>query len=277
MTTTRREMLEQEAKRIENSSKRSDARFWKAKVGKNTIRILPHWTGDEGKVFYEKCMKHFGVGPDMARIRCRKSQNSKEECPICEFVAQLKSSGDTLFKELVAKDRYYLNIIDVEAPQNGVQIWEVGAMVMGTIFSLFTDVDENIDSLDKGRHIIIRRVGEGKMDTKYTVMASGTVTKIDPRVMAKAHNLSEFSQIPTVEEAIAALRGDDDDFPPAAKPEDDFNLPPSEEDVVENTSTESEDVLSIPLGDEEEAPKAQAATPVSRKDKLDEMRSKMTK
>ena len=86
MTPTRQELLEKKAKRIQEARAKGQTNFWRPKVGKNIIRILPHWSGSMEELPYRKARKHFGVGPGKQQIICRKSFDPKEDCPICEDV-----------------------------------------------------------------------------------------------------------------------------------------------------------------------------------------------
>jgi len=287
---SRREVLEREASRLRDQQSRIGLNFWRPKVGKNTVRILPHWSGDVEELFYHKFKRHFGVGPSKAQVICRKSYSDSEDCPICDHVAELKATGrrDDAYaaRDISAKERFMVNMIDVNDPQAGVQQWEMGAGLFNDILMLFLDPDfGDMDNLETGRHIKVDRVGEGKFDTKYTVIPAGTATRIDPRVMSKAKNLEELCAIPSLDEVVAALEGEEyyegdneedvseflgDDGEEEAEPAS----PPS------GSEEKEEEVLSIPLDDTtepaaEKSEEPKPRTTSTRAERLAEMRGKL--
>lgn len=146
--------------------------YWKPKVGRNTIRILPA-VDDMGDFFWVDVGKHF-------------LQNNKtyicpeftlgEPCPICEFVKELYSAGDAESKTLAGnigrRKQFWMNIIDRDNEDAGVQLFTPGALIFKAIASIIGDPDYgDIFDEDDGTDIVITRTGLGRTDTRYEVMA----------------------------------------------------------------------------------------------------------
>jgi len=286
----RKEILKREAERLARASSTVGVTFWRPAVGKNVVRILPHWSGDKNKVFYKKAKVHFGVGPDKQRVVCRKVSPT-DRCPVCDYVADLDATGRRedayLARDLSAKERFAVNIIDIKDPKAGIQVWEMGRGLFNDIILLFTDEEYgDLDDLDTGRHITIHRTGEGRTDTRYRVIPSSVVTKVSHKVLEKLNDLDTLYPIPSIDEVNAILYGDDyynsteDESELLVDEGEDVGEPESEEEgdledvVVEEEAGKDEDeeeILEIPLGDEEEAPAAKPK-PESRQERLKKMR-----
>ena len=69
----------------ENNSRGYNAEYDSLQVGKNVRRVL--WPKGESDSFYSEGYLHFGLG-DYGKtvVTCPKTFNSKEKCPICEYV-----------------------------------------------------------------------------------------------------------------------------------------------------------------------------------------------
>lgn len=267
----RKQQMERDANRLTRQKQMAGLNWWRPKVGKNLVRILPHWSGDMGKVFYKSMLRHFGVGPEKNNIICRKLGGKDEECPICDYVQELRKSGskEDIFaaRDLQSKERFMVNMIDVKDPQSGVQIWEMGVMLFNDILLMFLDPDYgDLDSLEEGRHLKINRTGEGKFDTRYKPLPAVNITKIDSRVMEKAKDLDELFPVPSVEECTAMLEGEEvtdeaEDVSGFLETEEkegpvDVEEKEEEEEAVDvEVTEEEEEVLTIPMEDEEETEK----------------------
>jgi len=213
---SKRELLEEEHKRLTDLTSRQSTSFWRPKVGENVIRILPHWSGDPNRVFFKKVLKHFGVGEDRNHVVCRKMLGADANCPICNFVEQLRRSGrkedKELARDLSAKERFAMNILDINELDKGVQVWDVGITMFNTLLVLFLDEEYGeIDDLKTGRHIKVNRTGEGRFDTRYSIRPAAHPSAVDPAVMNQAINLDEFEpyQVPSEGEMKAMLEGED--------------------------------------------------------------------
>jgi len=242
---------------------------FKPKVGTNVVRILPNWAdgGKTERVFYKKFRRHFSVGPEKRWVICRRSQNPNESCPICEHIEELRKSGVkedvALAKEMFPRERFAMNIVDMNDVGKGVQVWEVGSNVIDSILAIFnTDDYEDLDSLETGRSITVTRVGEGKNDTKYTVVPAGKPTSISVKIMEKVNNLDLVCAIPSVEDGISALKSgeapEEEDREMAALVGGQAQEPDGEDEGKGLNGTEEADLSALGIS-EDDKPKAATA------------------
>jgi len=166
-------------------------RYWNPSSGNNKIRLLPPWT-DEAKSFERAIMTHFNVGPEEQMFPC-----AGVGCPICAHVAKMRATGDPADAEaaqrIVAKKRYYSNIIDMKDPvytkkdvddyrtsgatdpcpfeegQTKVQIFGYGPMVYSQLINMFAQLQQDLTDPVNGYDIMITKIGE-ELATKYTVI-----------------------------------------------------------------------------------------------------------
>jgi len=217
MDERKRHLLQSEAESLKQRD-RSPVNFWNPKPGvKSTIRILPgkDYLVNPESVFFKKIKVHWGVGPEKKRVTCRQTLQSQSEpvyCPVCEYAASLMNSTRkedvVLGKEMMAQDRYVMNIIDISEPEKGVQVFECGRGLFNDILQLFLDEEYgDLDDLNTGRNIKIERVGTTKFDTRYSVMPAAQQSRVNPRVMEKAYDLDAIYQVPAVSELVAILEG----------------------------------------------------------------------
>lgn len=100
-------------------------KWWKPANGTNQVRILPPWTNEgefEGQ-FWREVSQHWNVSEDLkGPTLCPKlTPGIHEDCPICEFVDELKArkndaAAQDLRKKMRAKVAFFLNIIDRKDP-----------------------------------------------------------------------------------------------------------------------------------------------------------------
>ncbi len=172
--------------------------WWKAKEGRNVVRILPP-KGD-GR-YYFGTRQHFvpgDAGKDLPIVCLRedpKHQDAKD-CPICQYVAELRESDEkNLANDLAGKSRYYMNIIDKSFEEEGNQVLGCGSRMHVDILGTFTDPDVNMDITDpeSGVDIIIERVGMSRNDTRYSVHARiqslNSPVKFDPEQLVDLDSL----------------------------------------------------------------------------------------
>ena len=170
--------IKKEQTRVQGSGEMGGGKvsWWKAKEGRNVVRILP--PKDDGK-YYFGTRQHFVPG-DAGKnlpIVCLRDDPKRQDakvCPLCQYVAELRESGDKkLVDDLVGKSRYYMNIIDKNAEKEGNQVLGCGPRMHLDILGVFSDPDVNMDITDpeSGVDVIVQRVGTGKRGTRYTVHA----------------------------------------------------------------------------------------------------------
>jgi outer membrane biosynthesis protein TonB len=232
--------------------------FFKPHKGTNLIRVLPAWN-EEG-IPYKECALHYNVGE--RAYACPKQVGG--ECPICDFIDQLRKTGQAddlkLVKELNASKRIYWNVIDKENEAAGIQIYACGRMVFKDILSIMADPDyEDIIDPQSGYDLKIEVSGEG-LKTEYSVRpaAKPSVVEFDP---AALNNLDQLVNIHTVAFLSAALAGEE-------LPDEPFNAgdpnyqPPTEEPVQEETPAEETVTEEAPAEEQpvvEETPQEEVA------------------
>jgi len=291
----KREIYAREADSLQRTSYGASATFWSPEVGENQIRVLPpkDFQTNPDAVFFKKISVHWNVGPAKRKINCRHMLGANEQCPVCDFAAQLKASGRSDEKaqgeDLDVSTRYAMNIIDLKDTASGVQVFEASKTLFQDILAIFLDPDfGDIDSLERGRHLKIKRVGTGKFDTRYSLIPAAAATRIKAEIMEKVLGLDALYPVMAIQqiedilagrENTGAAAGDDvsdlvEDssgveeeevpFDEKATPEaesgegDEGDLP----DPADDVSGLVED-LEIPLGESTPPPAATApATPV---------------
>lgn len=190
--------------RLSRGGDRSPLKFWKPKPGKNTIRICPPWTneGDFANEVWREVAQHWNVHDDSkAPILCPKLTPSiKEDCPICEFVDELKADkknpeAQALVKQLRAKSAFFFNIVDLEDPHYTaadvaeaqaarpdsevpfaagdlkVQVYAAGPMVTEEIIGTFVDTETDLSDPNEGHDFFITKTG-ASLKTRYSVGVS---------------------------------------------------------------------------------------------------------
>lgn len=144
---------------------------WKPKPGRNVIRILPG-VGKMEDFFWQDVGSHYPPGSNRG-FMCP-DFTIGEKCPICEFVNALFSAGDEASKGLAGKlkkrKQFWMNVIDREDEDRGVQIYKPGPTVFQALAALVNDPDYGeIYDPDNGQDVIIKRAGTG-IETEYQVM-----------------------------------------------------------------------------------------------------------
>lgn len=146
-------------------------KFWKPKLGKNVIRILPS-NREDGNIFYHSILHYgFKVEDQGRAFPCLGVFGKK--CPVCQVIVHNQIDTDPDVKEVVkkisARHSYMLNILDRAKPDAGPRIYGAGVSVMKELYLIFND-DEYGDITDpeEGRDVKINRTGEG-LSTRYSV------------------------------------------------------------------------------------------------------------
>jgi hypothetical protein len=157
-----------------------------AKKGENYIRILPP-TWDNPAHFGFDVWAHYSVGPDNATLLClHKMQNKR--CPICEAVQALERAGDDdEAKQLSARRRVLVWMLDRKEDNKGPQLWAMPWTVDRDIAKVSQDRQSGeyyvVDHPDRGYDISFDKEGE-KVQTKYTgVNLARRPTSVDPEFL----------------------------------------------------------------------------------------------
>jgi hypothetical protein len=257
---SKKAIYEQEAKVIAQGTRSlSPVSFWKPKVGKNLIRILPNkrYLTETESVFFKKLRVHWNVGPSGRRVICRKTLGQKEECPVCSFVERLlatgKSEDATEAQSMQCSERYVMSIVDVNDQAKGIQIFECAKTTFNDILALFLD-DEygELDSLSTGRNIKIDRVGTTRNDTKYTIFPSISASAVKSAIMEKVYDIEALYSVPDIDAVDAILRGEDENVKDVEEEEEGssfFEEPDSKDSSIEG---KVKDEFDITLEDTDE-------------------------
>lgn len=103
------------------------------------IDIIPYIVGegnpdaDPGQKYISRTFyQHRGIGPDNRAYICL-WETYKKRCPICEERNRLRNEDpdDEMAKKLKPSKRQLWNVIDVDNPDAGIQIWDVSHFYFG--------------------------------------------------------------------------------------------------------------------------------------------------
>lgn len=144
-------------------------KMWKPNDGDNRIRILPPtWEG--AKHYGLDIFVHYGVGPDRGSYLCLQKMLDKPD-PIAEEHAEARRDGDDEYaKEIEAKKRVLVYLIDRDNEKEGVQAWAMPWTVDRDIMAVSIDKSSGevlpIDHPEEGYDVSFEKTGS-KDRTKY--------------------------------------------------------------------------------------------------------------
>lgn len=142
---------------------------YKVEDGDNCIRILPPtWKG--AKHYGHDIYVHYGVGPDRQTYLCLNKMKN-EPCPICEEREVVARGGDEDYaKELEARKRVLVYLIDRNKEKEGLQAWAMPWTVDRDICAVSTDKRSGaaipIDHPEEGFDVFFKKRGQ-KNRTEY--------------------------------------------------------------------------------------------------------------
>lgn len=125
------------------------------KAGVRRILIIPYTVGkgnpyaDEGETHFERTyFSHPRIGPSNETFVCA-SETYKKKCAVCEYAAELRQDPDTkkdVVDALRPKQRQLWNVVDLDEPEKGVQLWEIAQFSFGKLLrERCTNEDEDED------------------------------------------------------------------------------------------------------------------------------------
>lgn len=155
----------------------SGSEFWRPNDGENVIRILPPWNEDTDGRFWRKTGTHFNVGPDGRAVPCPLVGGAQESCWLCRKSKKLSGSDDEddrkESEEFAARTSYVMNVLDLDSPEEGVQIWRCGVKAFRVIKKLVRNDDwGDPTDFDQGYNITVDKTGSG-LTTNYDIIPSG--------------------------------------------------------------------------------------------------------
>lgn len=212
----------------------SGASFWKPAAGENKVRIMPPWA-DDGEFVgqaWREVAQHWNVSEDQkGPVLCpRNTPDLEGECPICDFVAELKQNkadvnAQALVKEIRAKTTYLLNVVDMKDPvytaqdvaeqkknapnrecpfevgDTKVQIYACPTTIFDQILGIITSSGKDITQLDGGRTLVITKYpNKDRFKTRYTCQPD-----LDPSTM----ELTEGTQLPELDKTGFTMKYED--------------------------------------------------------------------
>lgn len=209
--------IHKEQERVKSSGEMGGGKviWWKAKVARNVVRILPP-KGD-GR-YYFGTRQHFvpgdaGKGLPIVCLRDDPKHQDVKVCPLCQYAAELRESDEkSLANDLAGKSRYYMNIIDKSAEKEGNQVLGCGSRMHIDILGVFTDpdVDMDITNPEAGCDVIIQRVGTTRNDTRYTVhgriQSLNSPIEFDPEQLVDLDSLVMQVPFEGLEEMVEELK-----------------------------------------------------------------------
>lgn len=148
---------------------KDNIKMWKCNDGDNRIRILPP-TWDAAKHFGLDVYVHYGVGPDRQSYLCLQKMKGEPD-PIAEEREIARRDEDEKYaKELEAKHRVLVYLIDRDNEKEGVQAWAMPSGLDRDIVKISIDKSSGevlpIDHPDEGYDVTFEKNGKG-INTKY--------------------------------------------------------------------------------------------------------------
>lgn len=175
--------------------------YWKPKVGKQVIRIVPS-AFNENKWPFKEIFLHYniGKGPIMALT------NWNELDPIVEFANKLRKSSDkddwTLATKLSPKLRIIIPVIVRGEEHLGVRLWEVGNTIYKQLLSIADDEDYgDYTDLTSGRDFTVegtKDVMQGREYVKVALLIKPKISELSKDAAEVEKWLSEQPDIMSV-------------------------------------------------------------------------------
>ncbi len=152
---------------------KDNIKMWKPNDGDNRIRILPP-TWPKPEHYGLDIYVHYGVGPDRGSYLCLDKMLGKPD-PIAEERKIARDDGDEKYsKELEAKRRVLVYLIDRDHPKEGIQAWSMPWTVDRDIVKVSQDRDSGevlqIDHPEEGYDVEFEKKG-AKDRTEYLGVA----------------------------------------------------------------------------------------------------------
>lgn len=214
------DVSEEDVDRFESEHGKQE--FWKAKEGRNQIRVLPG--NADMKLGGVPSYQHFykdPADPDRWVSHNCLRKMARQPCPSCERMEQLARSGNAadlkLANEMKPSYRGYYRIIDRAAESKGIQVWTPGWNMQQDINDFLRRFPNLLHPLE-GFDILIRRRGTG-LKTQYRLdvardpspIAADTNATLKVLEAGQEIDLHRYAAVPTYAQAVARITGGDDD------------------------------------------------------------------
>lgn len=203
-------------KLTELKSKRQRRDFWGAQPGPkpNRIRVLPNWNGEPLGDFYRETAYHRKLGTEADKSAVCLVKEGFERCPVCEMVRGLyktKNKEDAdLAKTIKSQVRVLYNMIDLDSPEKGVQVWMSGVDILEQLLAYCGNPKYgDLTDPERGRNIDLFMAKNTKTGfNEYNVQPDPERTSInDPEWLGQMADLDALVKPMSVEELDALLKG----------------------------------------------------------------------
>ena len=171
------ELMERYKKDRESAKAKSggggSAEWISLKDGLNMVRLLPPLT--KGDPFYIYIGQHFSLGeskkgnvycPRLCISMDGRTRMSDEDCPVCEYVAEVKklskkSSEVAAADEIRVSGRWLCQALDVDEDDGKPRFWSMGPMIFNQIMEYLTGKYPMLYQLEGGYTSTSRSPGRG--------------------------------------------------------------------------------------------------------------------
>ena len=192
--------------------------YWKAKDGRNLIRVLP--LGGVSPIDWKTPYPfvslglHSSVGLSMQEtVHCPRITHNRP-CPICSYVWKLynsKAPDDiAIAKKIKAYKRVIANIVVLSDVESGVQKFAFGKKLAEKLSSYLQDQETKLvlHPENGNNFILIKKVLDGypNYDESRFEMKSTSITQILPNWRDQIHNLTLDLKEKTYDELVVVLR-----------------------------------------------------------------------
>jgi len=159
-------------------------------------------------LFFKEIKFHWNIGPDNKAFPCRAQFG--QDCFLCKALPAVAQKDAQLAKQMQARPRYYMNIIDMNNQDAGVQVYSCGKKALTDILSYIADPSwGDITHPQTGRNVSVERSGSGR-NSNFTIRCEGSASAIDMSILDNLINLDSMIMMPSNEEMMKA-------FEPVAK------------------------------------------------------------
>jgi len=273
----------QKQKEDRESRSYSKIDWFKPEKGKNTVRILPHWSEPEDKFFFVKKSVHYiptakndGSGIFNSPVLCQQEHFNKP-CLICKAVEKANSLAKkakkkdqetlkTIAGDLRPTTRYLYNIINYNGDDPEVQVWAAPMTVHEDIMNYVEDLDCDFWDLEEGRDWRLRKTVDpkrGRYGVKYAVQPAMNDSAVPEKIRESIEELENLDNVwaeagvEEMKESIKLIR-----WPKLSKTEEDLPAKKSakfadddeeyEEDEVDEADADEEEDEEVEEEDDEE-------------------------